>query len=188
MRRSLVLLAMLTAVAASPLVASASEIITIDVTSGSDIGTYTLIVPSGVLTPALVDTVNGDFVLNNVAVTGPGYSGSDSVQFYDAAEDGGIFDPSFMNLNFESGTVTGNVATFVPIAMFNGTISAPSFTPGSGMITYDNGLTGYSYTIADVPTPPVPPGVTPEPSSLMLLGTGALAVAGSFRRRILARA
>ena len=185
MRRSLVLLAMLTAVAASPLVASASEIITIDVTSGGDIGTYTLTVPSGVLTPPVVDTVNGDFELNNIAVTGPGYSGSDSVFFYDATQGGGMFDPSFMNLNFDSGTVTGNPATFVAIPMFGGTLSSPSFTPGTGMITYDSGLTGFNDTIADVP---VTPGVTPEPSSLMLLGTGALAVAGSFRRRILARA
>ncbi len=189
MRRSLLTLSLLSAVAISPLLAHASEIITIDITSGPNLGTWTLTVPTGVLAPPVVDTVNGDFELNNVAVTGPGFSSSDSVFFYDASQDGGIFDPAHASLNFESGTVTGNPLTFVPIAMFSGTVSAPSFVPGSGTITYDSGVTAFNYTVADVITPPTPPtGATPEPSSLMLLGTGALAVAGSFRRRILSQA
>jgi hypothetical protein len=186
MRRSLLTLSLLSALAISPLLAHASEIITLDITSGPNLGTWTLTVPSGVLAPPVVDTIGGDFELNNVAITGPGgVSSSDSVFFYDVSADGGLFDPTQTALNFESGTVTGNPATFVPIAMFSGTISAPSFVPGSGTITYDSGTTGFSYTIADVPvtTPPIP-----EPSSLTLLGTGALAVAGSFRRRILGRA
>jgi hypothetical protein len=189
MRRSLLTLSLLSAVAISPLLAHASEIITIDVTSGPNLGTWTLTVPSGVLAPPVVDTANGDFQLNNVAVTGPGgISTSDSVFFYDISASGGLWDPTHTALNFESGTVTGNPATFVPIAMFSGTVSAPSFVPGSGTITYDGGATGFGYTVADVTTPTPPTGLTPEPSSLMLLGTGALAVAGSFRRRILGQA
>jgi hypothetical protein len=188
MRRSLLTLTLLSAVAISPLLSHASEIITIDITSGPNLGTWTLTVPSGILAPPVVDTVNGDFELNNIAITGPGgLSSSDSVFFYDASQDGGLFDPAHMSLNFESGTITGNALTFVSIPMFSGTVSAPSFVPTSGTITYDGGVTGFNYTIADVAAPPTT-GATPEPSSLMLLGTGALAVAGSFRRRILGRA
>ena len=41
-------------------------------------------------------------------------------------------------------------------------------------------------TLDQAPTSTTPPAVTPEPSSLMLLGTGALGFAGAVRRKMMA--
>ena len=58
-------------------------------------------------------------------------------------------------------------------ALFTGTAGAPVFVPGVYTIPVDGILTITDQT----------PTVTPEPSSLALLGTGVLGVAGLLRRR-----
>ncbi len=57
-------------------------------------------------------------------------------------------------------------------------------SPGiSDAVGSDTTLTAvFAYTEGPV----TPPAVAPEPSSLMLLGTGGLAVAGMLRRRLVA--
>ena len=73
-------------------------------------------------------------------------------------------------------------------AFIAGPTSAPMYIPGSytGFVSfYDYGLYGGPLTITDLNSPPST--VTPEPSTLALLGTGVLGSIGLLRRRNLDR-
>ncbi len=86
-----------------------------------------------------------------------------------------------------TGDGTGTTQTFyVPTGateLYLGISDAGGYNGGPG--SYGDNFGAYSVVVNSTATPVNPgnPGVTPEPSSFILLGTGALGVLGSMRRR-----
>lgn len=174
---------------------------------GTPANTYTFTVPGGTLAPANPAATDGTsyFDLTGVAVTGPsGYSSSnDTVYFYPTTptytdmtgtitDFGGLWDPSLTN-TIQPGDFVGNCGTGVACGFlvsdatfFSGSVSSPSFTltplTTTGPLINYWGSGSYNYSITAVGRAPA----TPEPSSLMLLGTGAMGLISAYRRRKLA--
>jgi hypothetical protein len=132
--------------------------------------TYDIYVPNAPLDSFLgTGSYAGSFGLSGITINENGslLNSSDTVYFFDSADGGGLWDPSVLALDF------GSIA---PSSLFNDDLNAPVFsTTDSGTLTdYSDGVATYS----------TEPAGTPEPSSFLLLGTGAVALMGSFRRRI----
>jgi hypothetical protein len=206
MNRYYLILALLTAIScpvaahATSCTASTCDVITIKQV-GTPANVYTFTVPDNPI-PAAFDTSLSDayFELTGIAATGPlGYSAAnDTLFFYPAvptyANDngtgslfGGLCDMNLAN-SAQSGLSSLYGFCAVDATFFSGSVSSPSFalTPltttaplnngyYAGPETYNYSITAYSGVAS-----------TPEPSSLVLLGTGALGLVSAWRRRRLA--
>jgi hypothetical protein len=123
--------------------------------------------------PTVTDILYG-FTVNDVAVTENGILQPEStLTFYDASSQGGLeIQPS-------------GVLIFNSDQLFSGSNDAPAFLLGTFKLTDDVDNSNYKLVIkADKGDPSASP--VPEPSSVALLATGALAFAGAVRRKLLA--
>ncbi|MBZ5630950.1 MAG: YdgA family protein [Acidobacteriia bacterium] len=78
---------------------------------------------------------------------------------------------------FNNGTYTGS---------FNFYVDDVTFTSSGDNKTWTGHVTGANQTliVPDPPPPPPPPGEAPEPGSLVLMGSGLMAMAGVLRRKL----
>lgn len=112
-------------------------------------------------TPTTATTNAGGFELDDVTTS----AGVRDILFFDASNGGGL-------------TVDGSGLPYGP-QLFSGTDANPTFLLNTFQLSNNPDLTTDDYTlsITDVVA-------TPEPSSLLMLGTGALAVCGVMRRKL----
>lgn len=117
-------------------------------------------------------------------LSGPTSFGGGSYEFANSSTgdafgvlgDGGVL---FLPGNYVSGDALSGTMTFDDT-----TIAELGLSDGTYTYTWDNGAPGDSLTVDIGGSVTTPPAATPEPSSLALLGSGVLGLAGVVRRRM----
>lgn len=112
-------------------------------------------------TPTTAITNDGGFELDNVTTS----AGLRNILFFDTSDGGGL-------------TVDGSGLPYGP-QLFSGTDVDPTFLLNTFELSNNPDLATDDYTLSITQVSP-----TPEPSSLLMLGTGALAVCGAMRRKL----
>jgi hypothetical protein len=128
--------------------------------SGPESGTFLLSSTPSVTLPSLTCC----FTVAPIAATNPLF---DSITFYSSGLGGGFTD-------------LDGLLGWAGVQVYSGSEFTPTFAPGSWVLApFDllSGLGSETLTITD------PPSSAPEPSSLIMLGTGALGLLGFSRRR-----
>ena len=142
----------------APLAAHASAVDIFTLTSNSD-GSVITFELAGSPTPTIVEYEGFEF--DNVTTS----AGLRNILFFDTGNGGGL------NLD-------GTGLPYGP-QLFTGTDADPTFILNTFQLSDSSDLTTNDYTLSITQV-----GATPEPSSLLMLGTGALAVCGAMRRRL----
>jgi hypothetical protein len=151
---------------------------------------------TGAALASIAYTINGPVVTAIPGVTGSATISNDALTSYDFTVDGLTFDTADSKVNTDmisagsNGQINGYTIQLTTEA--NGYADTLNLVNNDGyglggdsISAYNGNFTSFTPGSFGDTTPPVAAAVTPEPSSLLLLGTGAIGLAGTVRRRIL---